>query len=93
MAVTGSTYKNLTASGVIYAAPTKLCSVVLTAAAADVTAIVYDNASTTGTIICKLAAIVGTTASISFGSYPVTCAAGVYIALTGTGVSCSATTY
>ena len=74
-------YSNKTASGLVKTGPGVLHSVTLAAAADAATAIVYDNTSAAGTIICKLSAELTGTAhavlDVAFGT-------GCYIALTGT---------
>lgn len=74
-----------TTSGVVYANTATLHSVVLFAAAATATAIVYDNASAgSGTVLAKLSAVAGTSATFQL-EQGVVCNNGIYVALTGTG--------
>lgn len=74
-------YSNKAASALVKTGPGKLHSVNLAAAGDAATAIVYDNTSAAGTIICKLSAAANTSEShvldVSFGT-------GLYVALTGT---------
>ena len=82
------TYSNKTASALVKTGPGTLHSVTLAAAADAATAIVYDNTSAAGTIICKLSAPLTGTAhvvlDVAFG-------VGCYVALTGTTPSASFT--
>ena len=74
-------YSNKTSSATVKTGPGILHSVTLAAAGDAVTAIVYDNTSAAGTIICKLSAPQDSSAhavlDVAFG-------VGCHIALTGT---------
>ncbi len=77
-------YSNKVASALIKTGPGILHGVVLAAGSDAATLILYDNTAGSGTIICNLAAITGTSASVvldvAFGT-------GLYMALTGTSPS------
>jgi hypothetical protein len=75
-------------SAVVSAVPGVFIAVNLTAGADTATAIVYDNASTTGTVVCKLSQAANTTGTFQpIASLPM--ANGIYVAITGTTPTCT----
>jgi hypothetical protein len=72
---------NKASSGAVKSGPGGVHTVVLTAGSDAATLILYDNTAGSGTIICKLAAVTGTTA---FARLDVPFSVGCYAALTGT---------
>ena len=80
-------YSNKVASATVKAGPGVLHSVSLAAGADAATAIFYDNTAASGTIIIKLAAVIGGTESavldVAFGT-------GLHVAVTGTAPSFTA---
>ena len=80
------TFSNKTASAAVLSTSGVFYGAVLTAGGDAATLILYDNTAGSGTIICKLAAGAGTTASfVPNVRVPVT--KGIYAALTGTAPS------
>ncbi len=75
------TYSNKVASALIKTGPGLLHSVVLAAGSDTATLILYDNTAASGSIICKLTAVVGESASAVLD---VAYSTGIYMALTGT---------
>lgn len=80
------TYSNKTSSALVKTGPGLLHSVVLAGGSDAATLIVYDNTAGSGTIICKLAAQTGETASAVLD---VAFSKGIYATLTGTTPSAS----
>jgi len=81
--------KHLAASGAIKAGPGALFALTLTAVGANATAVVYDNTSAAGTVIWKLAALDGTSNTVSLPN-GAAFGVGAYAALTGAGATLSA---
>lgn len=81
-------YSNNVASALVRTGPCILHSVNLAADSDTATAIVYDNTAGSGTIICKLSALLGTSVSVVLDVAPST---GIYVTLTGTTPSCTVT--
>ncbi len=81
-------YTNKVASALARTGPGILHSVNLAATGDTVTAVVYDNTAGSGSIICKLSAVLGTSVSVvldvAFGT-------GLYVTLTGSTPSCTLT--
>lgn len=80
------TYSNKVASALVKTGSGILHSVNLAAAGDTVTAVVYDNTAGSGTIICKLSAVLGTSVSAVLD---VAYSKGIYVTLTGTTPSCT----
>ncbi len=77
----------LTADGVVVDRPTLLCGIAINAAAANVTAILYDNASAaSGTVLAKLQVDSTTVKSKQvWFDRPVKAFNGIYLDISGTG--------
>lgn len=74
------------ADGIVKSGPGSLVGVVLTAAAADASLILYDASSATGTVLCTLAAVQKT--SVSFTPVAgIAFAIGCYADITGSGAT------
>jgi len=83
------TYINLAASGAAFGGTGQFFGVILTGGSDAATAILYDSAAGSGTVICKLAAAANTTAPPLVIPNGVSVKLGVYVVLTGTAPSCS----
>ena len=81
-------YTNAAANALILTGPGVIHSVNLAAAADAATAIVYDNTSAAGTIVCKLSAELTGSASTVLDCAVST---GIYVAVTGTTPSVTVT--
>lgn len=73
--------KNTAEAVAVKSGPGGVHTVTLTAAADAATLILYDNTAGSGTVICKLAAAIGTTAHVALDAPFST---GCYAAVTGT---------
>lgn len=83
-----ASWVTIASTAVVKATPATLIAVALTATSDTATAIVYDNATTTGTVVLKLSPAANTTATFCPGvGLPM--ANGIYVAITGTTPSCT----
>lgn len=79
---------NTAASALAKTGATGLAAVILTGGSDAATATVYDNTTNSGTVLCKLAAAAGLTATFC-PCGPLAAARGLYVVITGTAASCT----
>ena len=79
-------YAYTASSALLKTGPGGIHSVLLAGGSANSTLTVYDNTAGSGTVICVLAALIGTSASVTLD---VAFSKGCYATLSGTGASCS----
>ena len=82
-------WSNKTSSATVHTGTGDVISVVLTSGSDAATAIVYDNTSATGTIVCKLAANAANTTAVWQPGAALPVGTGIHVALTGTAPSCT----